>query len=381
MNLSVKKAFIWFLMLTKRLYKKASFLAILVLIPIVVLAYGQAAKSDSGILTVALAAEDINDPVSKEIIEQLIDSSPLIRYVVCDTAMEAEEFVRMFRVDAAWVFLDHTGQRIHDFISDSSERRPIVQVITREKNLAIMLAGEKLSGILFSKCARAYYLYYLRGSVDELAAYSDEEILSHYDGALIGDQLFSFTNTTGDEGVSNTDNYLLSPMRGLLGVIIILCGLATAMYYTKDNAGGMFAFLPIRKKAFAEFGYQSVSLINITIVAFISLCILGVSVDLAKELLILVMYCLCAISFCVLVRVCCHKLRSLGTAMVLLTVLMIAVCPIFYDFSALRTLQLLFPPTYFVNAAYNFSYYWNMVAHTILCAGLSWAVRVVTKRY
>ena len=54
----MKKALLWLWMLTKRLYKKPTFLVILVLIPALVLCYSAAAKEESGMITVALASED-----------------------------------------------------------------------------------------------------------------------------------------------------------------------------------------------------------------------------------------------------------------------------------------------------------------------------------
>lgn len=376
-----RKGMVWFLMLTKRLYKKPSFLLILLLIPVVILAYGQTAQEDSGIMTVALAAEDPQDPLAIEIMDDLLGSSPLIRYVKYDTPQEAEDQVLMHGADVAWIFPQDMEQKIDAFITADRSPKPIVHVLTRENNVAIMLSSEKLSGIMFKYCAREYYLHYLRQNAEEISVYTDKEILQFYDDALIGDQLFSFTNTSGNYASSAQLNYLLTPMRGLLGVIIVLCSLATAMYYMKDNAAGTFSYLPAAKKPLAEAGYQAVSLINVALVAVICLTILDLSVGVGKELLIMIVYALCVMSFSMLVRVCCGGLRSLGTAMVLLVVLMIAVCPVFYDFAALRFVQLLLPPTYFVNTAYNNSYFVYMLAYTGICFTLSAGLRVLSKRY
>lgn len=375
-----RKIMIWFYMLSKRLYKKPSFLLILLLIPLTVMVYGKAAQEDSGIMTVALAAEDPQDMLVCEIMDELLDSSPLIRYIKLDSPQEAEEQVLMHGADVAWIFPENMQQKIDAFITAEKSPQPIVHVITRENNVAIMLSSEKLSGLMFKYCARAYYLRYLRDNAMELSAYTDEEILGFYDEALIGDQLFSFTNTTGNDTSSAKLNYLLTPMRGLLGVIMALCGLATAMYYVKDDAAGTFAYLPNRQKVFAEAGYQTVSLVNVSAITLLALVILGLSVDVGREMLIMVVYAMSVISFSMLVRVCCGSLRGLGTAMVLLVVLMIAVCPVFYDFAALRSVQLLLPPTYFVNAAYNDTYFCYMLVYTGICLVLSTGFRVLFKR-
>ena len=375
-----RKTWIWFFMLSKRLYKKPSFLLILLLIPVTVFAYGKVAQEDSGVLTIVVAAEDPQDPVAKEVMSNLNDSSALIRYVLSDSLENATEQVRMYQADAAWIFPADMGEKIHEFVT-ADRRQPVIEVIVREKNVALMLSGEKLSGTMFQYCARAYYLHYLRDKADVLDVYSDAELLAFYDEALIGDQLFSFTNAEGDTQNAVQYNYLLTPLRGLLGIIIVLCGLATAMYYVKDNTAGMFAYLSAGRKAIAEVGYQAVSLFNISVVVLGSLLAVGISVNPARELLLSLGYILCTLSFCLLIRVLCGSLRGLGTAMVLLVVVMIAICPVFYDLALLRDMQYLLPPTYFVNAAYTDSYMLYMFLYSGVCFGLSWLIRRILKRY
>ena len=375
-----RKTWIWFFMLSKRLYKKPSFLLILLLIPVTVFAYGKVAQEDSGVLTIVIAAEDPQDPIAKEVMSSLDGSSALIRYVFSDSVEDATEQVRMYQADAAWIFPASMGEKIQEFVT-ADRRQPMIQVIVREKNVALMLSGEKLSGTMFQHCARAYYLHYLREKADVLDVYSDDELLAFYDDALIGDQLFSFTNAEGDTQDTTQYNYLLTPLRGLLGIIIVLCGLATAMYYIKDNSAGMFAYLSVGRKSIAEAGYQAVSLLNISLVGLGSLLAVGLSVDFVRELLLTLGYIICTLSFCLLIRVICGSLRGLGTAMVLLVVLMIAVCPVFYDLAMLRDVQYLLPPTYFVNAAYTDSYMLYMFLYSGVCFGLSWLIRKLSKRY
>ena len=55
----------WFLLLNKRLYKKATFLLILILIPLLVIGYGAVARDESGLFTVALACKGEDDTASQ----------------------------------------------------------------------------------------------------------------------------------------------------------------------------------------------------------------------------------------------------------------------------------------------------------------------------
>ncbi len=67
----MKKIAIWFVLLNKRLYKKATFLCILLLIPILVGVFQVAADQPSGVVTVILASHEPQGPVWREKIEAL----------------------------------------------------------------------------------------------------------------------------------------------------------------------------------------------------------------------------------------------------------------------------------------------------------------------
>ena len=95
----------WFFLLNKRLYKKPVFLLILALIPALVLGYGQLAQEDSGVLTIALAQKG-EDPLARDIMQELKDSSALLRFVICDTPEMAEKMVNESKADGAWIFDD-----------------------------------------------------------------------------------------------------------------------------------------------------------------------------------------------------------------------------------------------------------------------------------
>ena len=86
----------WLWMLTKRLYRRKTFLAVLALIPLLAVGYGLADFSDSGVLTVALAQEG-QDPLAAQLILELEDDSQLVRYVSCQSAGEARQLVRQVR--------------------------------------------------------------------------------------------------------------------------------------------------------------------------------------------------------------------------------------------------------------------------------------------
>ena len=65
-----------------------------------------------------------------------------------------------------------------------------------------------------------------------------------------------------------------------------------------------------------------------------------------------------------------RDLRLLGVLLPLLTVASLVLCPVFFDFGFMRKLQLLLPPTYFINGGSNPAFLLYTLAYTALCAGV-----------
>lgn len=366
----VRRMLIWLRLLNKRLYRKGAFLVLLVLIPIVVFGYSTVDHEDSGVLTVELAQEG-EDPLSRQVMEQLCDSSALLQFRICESPQEAEELVRLGKADSAWIFPEDLAGSVARFAERSVQSNAFVQVLEREENVMLMLAREKLAGTLYQLCTRTVYINFVRQNIPEMAEASDEELLAYYDGTDIAKELFAFeqTDTAAAENTQQV-HYLLAPVRGLLAVVIVLCGLAAAMYYIQDTQRGTFAWVPVRQLPVAEFGCHIVAVGNICVVALLSLAAAGMAGTAAEELLALVMYSLCVTVFCMALRRLCGSIRALGTLLPLLVVAMLLICPVFFDLGALRQLQYLFPPTYYINAVHNSRYYLYMLLHTLASGGV-----------
>lgn len=361
----------WFLLLNKRLYKKVTFLLILVLIPVLVMGYGAVARDESGLLTVALACEG-EDPTATQIMQELKDNSNLIRFVICDDPKTAEAMVNGQRADAAWIFEDELEEAIYRFAVDPARKNAFVQIIEGESTIPLKLVREKLSGVLFSRTSKAYYLDYLRNHVPEVKDVPDEELLQYYDDFASEAKFFEFAYLDG--GSKNEDspstNYLLSPVRGLLAVVIVLGGLAAAMYYIQDEKLGTFSLVAQNRKAPVEFGCQMIAVLNVSVVALIALAFAGLAVSLGRELLLLLLYTVSTALFCMTVRRICGSVGALGTLLPLLVVVMLVVCPVFFDLGALRTVQYLFPPTYYIHAAHSNYYLGLQVIYTAALLGV-----------
>lgn len=355
---------LWGWLLTKRLYKKATFLLILLLIPALVLGYTAIAKNeDSGIFRILLTQEG-NDPLAAEIISDLQEDSQLLLLEVCDSPEEAREQVRLGKADAAWIFGDDLETRMEDFLRHPYRSNAFVTVVQQEDDAILLITREKLTATVFPYLAKRIYIRSLRELSPELEAVTDEVLLAQFDATDISENLFAFdeTGSTAPEA-----HYLTTPLRGLLGVTAVLCAIAAAMYYIRDTELGTFSWVSLHRRPLAELGCQFVAVLQVTTVAAICLIAAGLGVGIGRELLILLLYSLCCGAFAMVLRQLCGSLGLLGTVLPVLVTVMLVICPVFVDLGFLRKWQYLLPPTYYVNAPYSARYLWLMPLYAGCC--------------
>ena len=350
----MKRLMKWFLLLSKRLYKKISFILILLLIPALVFGFSNVAKEDSGVLTIALSQTG-DDAMATNVIQDLLSEKTLVRFIDCDSPQAAENLVSRGKADAAWIFPEDMEAKVYRFVASPTRKNAFIQVLEKESTIPLILAREKLSGAMYANCSRAMFISYIRENVPELADQTDAQLLAHYDKISVDGDFFQFTLMESPEASQEAQNanYLLAPVRGLLAIVMVLSGLAMAMYYIRDDQAGTFSWIPERKKAAVEFTCQMICVLNVSAVILIALTASGLATSLGREVLLLLSYAVCTALFCMTVRRLCGKLTVLGTVLPMLMVLMIVICPVFFDLALMRDLQFLFPPTYYVNAQYS----------------------------
>ena len=358
----------WVAFLWKRLYKKATFVVLLLSIPLLVLAYNATAQEDSGILTIALASRSSDvDTLTRRVWDDL-QGSQLILYVECESAELATEMVRRGAADTAWIFEADLENKIYDFAARRNRQNAFVTIVEPEDRVMLKLLREVLSGTLFPHCSPALYLGYLRENAPELEHLSDGQLLEYYENAGFDENLFIITDIEGNPSVQEEkENYLLSPLRGMLAVVVVLAGLASAMYYIRDEEVGTFALVNQRVKPLVELGCQMIGNINVLTVVLISLAVTKQTAAFGRELALMLIYGLCVAAFSMLVRRLTGSVRGLSMVTPMLVVAMLAVCPVFFDLGMMRQVQLLLPPTYFVLGAVNDQYIWYMAGYTLLC--------------
>lgn len=365
---------IWLWMLAKRLLKKPSFLVILALIPVLTFGYTAATAGGSGVVNIALAAGDLEDPMASEILDSLLESGPLMSFTLHETPEAAKQAVVNGKADAAWVFPEDMAARVDEFLEVPMAHNAFVTVYQREDSVLLMLAKEKLNGHIFDCLSRRSYLNYLRADSPVLAAMTDEELYAIRDSLPFPESLFTYSEEL--LAATRETNYLTAPVRGLLAVVMLLAGLATAMYSMADRENGTFSWLGIRLRPLAELAQMLVSLTLVGIAVGLALWASGLSRGFV-ELPTTVLFILATGAFCHMLRSFLGTIPRLAAVLPLLLTLSLVICPVFFDLQPLKAAQYLLPPTYFITAPMDSRYLLLMLPYTAVCLALSYIPRLL----
>ena len=234
--MNVKKLFLWYYMLTKRLFRKWSYLVLLCCIPIMMLVSNYAMSGESGVMTIILCCED-DSAEAQKIVGNLLDGDSVIRFKVNNNKEQAIDEVKNHRADAMWCFSEDFEQKTEEYAKHESAK-PVVTVYEREDNIPLQLSHEKLYGALYSSFSYEVYENFVYTKLVDKNTVLEEEVSEYFDGTKRRDTIVKIEKT--DDEVSKKTLYLLTPLRGIMSIMLVLCGLAAAMYFERIAVGFVY---------------------------------------------------------------------------------------------------------------------------------------------
>ena len=160
-------------------------------------------------------------------------------------------------------------------------------------------------------------------------------------------------------------------MRGLLALLLILTGLASAMYYYEEERRETFLRLHKPLRRFLPLLFHLAALLPVGLVMLLALRAAGLLIDWPRELGVMLLYCASAAAFCELLRKLCRGETRLGALIPVLMAVMLALCPVFFDLKRLDALRRLLPPYYYLNAVHSDAFVWQMAVFTLAAAALA----------
>ena len=374
-----KKLFLWYLLLNKRFLKKVGLLVILIIIPLLSLALNLIATEDSGIITVALAAENQNDPLTKKIVSEITADNRLIRFLLPESSADAENLVKEGGCDAAWILPDDLTKKLNNFVLKGES---VARILEREETLPLMLAREKLSGVLFKTCSSTLYIKYSKEKLPGLSPLSDKELMEYYNKTKSKGDLFEFSYTNESLSVKDATetSYLVTPVRGLMAIMLVLSGLAAAMFYSADDKKGTFAWVSQRAKPLVAGVFHLIPVSLTAAAMLISLYFSNLWVGFFRELLIIFLYLICITVFCMTVRLLCGSGKTLAAVTPLLILSFTVICPVFLDIKILHPIGQFLPTFHYLSAVHNNKFIGVMVIYALVGSGVYFLLSKILRK-
>lgn len=380
----VRKPFIWYYLLNKRLLKKRSFLVLLLMVPLLVVGMRMVSKQDSGVITILLCKSETADDLSEQVVNKLVSSESVIQFVTGNSKEEAYEAVKSGEVDGAWIFPENMQERMEHFASNSLKNAGVVTIVEREDDISLQLAREKLYGELYASLSYAIYENYTTTKLDVTGEITKEMLLAAYEARKVEGNLFQFAFLDPEDATDDMDSmhYLLAPVRGLLSLIVVLVGLASALYYQQDQKDGTFAWMPVKYRYLFEYGYHMIAITDCAVAVLLALYASGTFASLGKEILLMFLYSMMCAGFAQLLRRLCGTSQRLAACIPICMLGMMVLCPVFFNVQGLRPLQYLLPPFYYLQALHNTTFVYEMLIYIVVVFGLgkvlSFCIRLKT---
>ncbi len=374
----VKRLLRWYSLLNKRLFRRAGFVIVLLIIPVLVLGMSFAAKEESGILNIGLFLKNENDPTAREIAHALLGEESLFRYTVFESEKEAVSAVRSGKADAAWVFEDDMAAKIAAYTSGDGETCAVT-VYEQDENVVLQLAREKLFGALYSRISYSIFKYFI-AEIDPEGDPSEEELIRDYNTLEVTAPMVQFAYMDGETASTDEqESYLTAPLRGLMALMVMLCAMMSCAYYMSDEEEGCFVWLSGRARVISAYGYCLTAVIDMAVMVIAALAVSGMLTGVGTEIILMLIYCLGCTAFANIIRRLCGSIERLGLAMPIVMMALLVLCPVFLNMKKARAIQFFIPTFHYLHGLYNTDHALYLAILTVLLfvldLGLAWIIR------
>lgn len=363
-------------MLTKRLFKHYSFIIILLSIPMLIPIANIAMSKDGGMVTVAVYAKSA-DEASNQIISNLLSEKSIVRYRLCDTEAAAISLVEEDKADCAWIFPENLKENLIKY-GAGERKRSVVDIIQKEDSVFLSLTREKLFGFLFKYISYGTLEDYVYNNISSEQEISKEELYNTYANTNDFGSIIEIKRLGSGEKVGLDKSFLIAPIKGLLSLVVMLCTLAAAMWFLKDAKDGKFDWLAPEKRLLPAFGSCFAASSVSCVVILIAAIMLNFNANIAYEIISSVLYAFSSAGFCLVLCVLFRSPSKLGAAIPFFMILMLALCPVFFNFNVLKPVQFALPPYYYLNSVYNHTYIIYMVLYCIIIYVLAFVLNHIT---
>ncbi|MCR4598787.1 MAG: ABC transporter permease [Acetatifactor sp.] len=357
----MRRIMIWCWLTEKRLLKKLSYVAVLLILPVLVICLKNGSEEEAGMVSIGLYTPAEKGTLPDQLIERFLNDESILRFYRYESESEAVAALAGSKVDAVWILPENLEEQLEK-IAKRRAIRPIVKVLEREDDVALTFTREVLCSKVFPEYVYASYRENLERRLGENTP-SEEVLKQYYDASRWNGSLFQAQYLDGTEGKG--ESYFLAPIRGLLAIWLVLAGFAAILFQKMDESQGVYDGIPARKRLLYSFAMQAVVLFNGGVIYLIALKLLGVFTSFFWEILLLILLLISTAAFCNMVGLLFKRIEAIGIMIPIVTLMMVAFCPIFINIRRFWMVQSLMPPYLYLKALHGDGYLKYMIAYAL----------------
>ncbi len=364
-----------YLLLLKRLIKKKSYIAMLLVVPLMVLMLNAVSSADAGLLTIGIYLPG-DDYSSDYLLKDLADNPGNLRFIFYDNEDSLREDVARQQLTEGWIFPEDLDTAMEQAALKGKPKQQI-EIIIREDGLTHMLAKEVLCSRVYPLVARQKAIDYVSKNVYNGAPTQEQSshILETFDTYGINGNLFQMGYLDGVDSDSETEDssYLMMPLRGILALWLMLLSIAASMYYLEDQSNGLFIWWKTPFGLARDFAYYVVIMLIPSIMVLIGLWYGGVFTSFGRELLAILVYDCVLIVMASIFREIIGSIKGLGIITPILIMSSALLSPVFIDLKEGRSLQRICPTFHYLYCIHDL-YYVKILSIYGLLMVLTWYI-------
>lgn len=326
----MKRCGIWFLLFSKRYFKKAGFLAALLVLPIFSLLWNMVGKEEEQGIRIALYAEE--NGLADEIIADLSEQDGILLFYSASSAAQLKQDVATRAAECGFIFKEGMEQSI--------QRGRLADQIAIVSAPSTML-DRMVSEVVFSSFMKVYGSEIMGEFADHSRIFENAdrqavkaELLKLYTMRQTDGSTFHFQYETVDlPGQEVTfQEGITFPVKGVVAVYILAIGLFFAVSWFTDRDKGLFAQVSDTFLPYANLIMIGVPVFWAGISGLTAIGISQASDGIFYEAAVLFLYSLTVVAVCNLLR--CFFRNGLGLCTIIPVILIgsLLFSPIFFDF-------------------------------------------------
>lgn len=343
---------VWICKYCKRFFRQKFFLLLLLAMPIGTFFFAYLARQEDTSVRVGLVWSDTS-PMGKKIGGELLSHPGIIRFCKMSSDEDMKQAIRRGEIECGYLFPGDMDEKYR-----ARQYGGVVTQYFRKGSMLYAVAGEVVMTGIFRQHAEDLALSYIRESGLFRSEYiTSEEVAENYRRNLKDQTTFTFSFNDRTETVRKMGDYLVAPIRGCVGLLILLAGFCGLSLYHRDQSREIPAALSGGMRNRLSVLSIAVPVVLVTVMGILSEGFCGASFLTGKEIAYLLIYDIMVVLFC-------NLLSFVGVRDGMLWVLALGyVCacavltPVFINLSTLvpgiQPLSYLCLPHYFLEAVFG----------------------------